>query len=104
MYGACSSTATATGAPMESGPCSAQLSSACPGALAGRCPDCPHAHPCLPAARRYEGEFEDNNMSGYGVYVWGQEGSVYRGQVRHASKGGACCEPVAAHLWAHTPL
>lgn len=30
---------------------------------------------------RYEGEFEDNQMSGYGVYVWGQEGSVYRGQV-----------------------
>lgn len=29
---------------------------------------------------RYEGEFEENNMSGYGVYVWGQEGSVYRGQ------------------------
>ncbi|KAL4423468.1 hypothetical protein ABPG77_005420 [Micractinium sp. CCAP 211/92] len=29
---------------------------------------------------RYEGEFEDNNMSGYGVYVWGAEGSVYRGQ------------------------
>ena len=31
---------------------------------------------------RYEGEFEENNMSGYGVYVWGAEGSVYRGQVR----------------------
>ncbi|KAI7841170.1 hypothetical protein COHA_005136 [Chlorella ohadii] len=29
---------------------------------------------------RYEGEFQDNQMSGYGVYVWGQEGSVYRGQ------------------------
>lgn len=29
---------------------------------------------------RYEGEFENNDMSGYGVYVWGQEGSVYRGQ------------------------
>lgn len=31
---------------------------------------------------RYEGEFQDNQMSGFGVYVWGQEGSVYRGQVR----------------------
>ena len=43
--------------------------------------------PCclLSTHGRYEGEFEDNNMSGYGVYVWGAEGSVYRGQ---ASRGG----------------
>ena len=29
---------------------------------------------------RYEGEFVNNNMGGFGVYVWGSEGSVYRGQ------------------------
>jgi len=38
-------------------------------------------------ACRYEGEFEDNNMSGYGVYVWGAEGSVYRGQASREGTG-----------------
>lgn len=37
---------------------------------------------------RYEGEFEENNMSGFGVYVWGQEGSVYRGQWRNSMMNG----------------
>lgn len=45
-------------------------------------PPCrPALHARVPAPPgRYEGEFEDNSMSGYGVYVWGKEGSVYRGQ------------------------
>ncbi|PRW33112.1 MORN repeat [Chlorella sorokiniana] len=37
---------------------------------------------------RYEGEFQDNQMSGYGVYVWGQEGSVYRGQWSNSMMDG----------------
>lgn len=37
---------------------------------------------------RYEGEFEENNMSGFGVYVWGQEGSVYRGQWSNSMMNG----------------
>lgn len=64
--------------------------------------------PCpLPLARgvfkysngdRYEGEFEDNQMSGYGVYVWGQEGSVYRGQVRLRGGKGWGCMPLLLQL------
>lgn len=32
-------------------------------------------------------------MSGYGVYVWGQEGSIYRGQVRRGLQPTHCTSP-----------
>ncbi len=35
-------------------------------------------------------------MSGYGVYVWGQEGSVYRGQVRQCARSRAAVSAAVA--------
>ena len=46
--------------------------------MARCCFPCPT--PLLLLAGRYEGEFRNNQMEGMGVYVWGQEDAVYRGE------------------------
>ena len=37
---------------------------------------------------RYEGEYQHNEMAGYGVYVWGKDGTVFRGQWQRSAMNG----------------